>query len=973
MDANTATNSFGAVRIEQGTVQANVAGSLGSAKVTLAGGNLGLSPASNSTVPTTTLEFLAPATITPTTQHTLNANWTGTNQTVTMAGGAVLWTVGGTWSGFTGRLQFGNGSTRLRLNNGSNFGSTAVAIDLGSNNAQFMNRNGHATTPFNLGSLESTGANTQLIGTQTSALAPTTYSIGALNTDTTFAGQIVNGATPPTHIIKTGSGTWTLTGASTHSGTTTVSSGALIQNGSFSASPVVVSSGALLGGSGSLGALVTVNGGRVSPIGTLTMGGGLTLTGTSTLEFDLTNTPASGNDKITVSTGTVTLSGATVNIDIGLMNGELGNGTYTLIQGAATMAANPAPTLNLVGLPVGARQTFTLDRAANGATPAFVNLVVSGTPPASLVWTGSGGSAWDLNSTSNFSGGPTSTFFNFDTVTFDNTGTTGTVTLSGPLAPKQLIVSANTRAYTWSGTGSIGGSTSLSKSGAASLTITPTTLSISTTTNGTNQATVSPADAASLSLGMAVIGGGYAYGTYITAIDTVTGTLTFSQATATSATAALTYETRNSYTGGTILSGGSIVLTNGAANRWGLGTGAVTFNGGTLTLAGVTGSNGTDTGTFPNDLIVPAGQTGTLNMMQRGRQSGSLTGGGTLNLVVKYIRGDFYGDWSDFTGQLNITAAQTGSEFRIAENYAPDGYPNCAVNLGSNVIFKHTGILNSGAGTTISIGELSGVAGSTLQGGVTGGRALTYRIGGKNTSATFAGNITEQSASTLTNYVKTGSGMWTLSGTNAWAGGTIVEAGTLCISGSTTSTGAVNVQSGASLCLTDGTLTTDAVNLADGSTLTGSGTIDADLNISGSASVTSSSGGALTITGDIVNNGTLRIVGSTTFTTTGTLTNNGVLDLLTSASSLPAGFVNNGIVIENTQRTITSAAKTGNDFACSVMGYSGHSYQLQTSTTLVGGWTNVGTAVNGTGTPINWNVTNGGVGTAKFYRVVVTP
>ena len=414
-------------------------------------------------------------------------------------------------------------------------------------------------------------------------------------------------------------------------------------------------------------------------------------------------------------------------------------------------------------------------------------------------------------------------------------------------------------------------------------------------------------------------------------------------------------------------------MTNEAANRWGLGTGAVTFDGGTLTLAGVTGSNGIDTQTFPNDLIVPTGQSGTLNTMQRGRLSGSLTGGGTLNLVVKYIRGDFYGDWSDFTGQLNITAAQSGSEFRLAENYAPDGFPNCAVNLGSNVTFKHTGILNSGAGTTIELGELSGVAGSLLQGGITGGRAMTYRIGGKNTSATFAGNITEQSTSTLTNYVKTGSGIWTISGTNAWAGGTIVEAGTLCISGSTSSAGAVQVASGASLCLTNGTLITDAVNLADGATLTGTGTINADLNISGTASVTSTTGGSLTVTGAIVNNGTLRIGGSTSFTATGTFVNNGVLDLLSSPSSLPANFTNNGIVIENTQRSITAAAKTGNDFTCSVAGFAGHSYQLQSSETLTGSWTNIGAPVNGTGTAIQWNVTNGGTGDRKFYRVLVTP
>jgi autotransporter-associated beta strand protein len=969
---NATANSFGSVSLEQGTLAVNTAGGVSSATITCSGGALSLGPAANSTI-AAPLTFLAPTTITPTTQHTESGNWTGTNQTVTMSGGAVLWTVAGTWTGFTGRIQFGSSSAKIRLNNttSANFGSTAVAIDLGSNNAQIMNRNG-ATISF--GSLESTGANTQLLGTQTGTTA-STYSIGALNTDTTFAGIIANGgAGGVTSITKVGTGTWTLTGASTHTGTTLVNAGAMIVNGSFGASPVSVSSGATLGGSGTLGALVsTASGATIAPVGTLTASAGLTLAGTNTLNFDLSNSTSSGNDKITVSSGTLTLSSATLNFTINLLNGALANGTYALIDGVATMAVNPAPALNLVGLPSDARQSFTLQRATNGSTPAFVNLIVGGTPPAALVWSGSGGSAWDLNSTSNFTGGPTATFFNFDTVTFDDTSSVGAIALGGTLQPKALVVNNATRAYTWNGSGVIAGGASVTKSGASSLTITPTMLSISTTTNATNQATVSTADAATLGVGMAVIGGGLPLGAFITAIDTATGVIAFSQASTTSTTATLSYQSRNSFTGGTTISGGSIVLTNEAANRWGLGTGAVTFNGGTLTLAGVTGSNGVDTGTFPNDLVVPAGQTGTLNTMQRGRLTGALTGNGTLNVLVKYVRGDFYGDWSAFTGQLNITAA-SGSEFRMAESYTPNGFPNCAVNLGANVTFKLTGNISGGSGTTIDIGELSGVAASIVQGGYNAGRALTYRIGGKNTTATFAGNIAEQTpGSTLTNIVKTGNGTWTISGTNSWAGGTTVEQGILAVSGNTTSTGAVTVQSGATLRLENGTLTTDAVNLADGATLSGNGTVAADLNISGSAIVSSTTGGTLTVAGTIVNNGTLRIAGNTTLSATGSLTNNGVLDLLTSPSSLPANFVNNGVVIENTKRTITSASKSGNDFICVVMGYTGHAYQLQMSATLTDGWSNVGSAAAGTGIPIEWTVTNGGTGMSKFYRVLISP
>ncbi len=976
---NTTANSFSAVSLEQGTLALNAAGAVGTAKISCAGGSLSFGPASGTNV-TAALDFLAPTTITPTVQSGESGNWTGTNQTVTLSGGAVLWTVYGTWTGFTGRIQFGSGSSKIRLNNTSNinFGSTAVAIDLGSNNAQFMNRNG---ATINIGSLESTGPNTALNGTQSGTTA-STYSIGALNTDTTFAGGIYNGGSATTSVIKLGTGTWTLSGSSTFTGTTTVSAGELLVNGSITASPISISSGATLGGSGTLGAIATgATGGIIAPgsalgiAGTLTASAGMALSGTTTLAFDLSSSTSSGNDKITVSSGNLALTASTLLFNINLLNGELGNGTYNLIDGAAMLTASGSPVLTLIGLPTNSRQSFSLQRPSAGSTPAYVNLVVAGTPPAALVWTGASGSAWDLNVTSNFSGGPTATFFNFDSVTFDDSSIIIAITLAGTVQPRQITVAASTRAYTFGGSGMIGGQGTLTKSGSSSLTISPVMLSLSTTTTASsNQATVSLADAANLVIGMAVVGGGFPLGSTITAIDGATGVVTFSQATPTGATATLSYQSRHSFTGGTQLNGGSIVLTNEAANRWGLGTGAVTFNGGTLTLAGVSGSNGTDTGSVPNDFIVPAGQNGTLNMMQRGRQTGNLSGGGTFNVVVKYIRGDFYGDWSAFTGQLNITAAQAGSDFRMAESYSPDGFPNCAVNLGASVNLKHVGILSSGAGTTISIGELSGVTGSTLSGGITGGRALTYRIGGKGTTATFAGNIAEQTpGSTLTSIVKTGAGTWTLSGTNAWAGGTTIEQGMLCISGNTTSAGAIAVASGATLCLAGGTLTTDTVNLADGATLTGTGTLVGDLIISGTSSVTSLAGGSLSITGEIVNNGTLRIAGDTVFTATGTLINNGILDLLTSRSSLPASFTNNGIVIDNNQRVINSFAKTGNNFICAAIGYTGHTYQLQSSTTLAGTWANIDSAVAGTGATIQWTVTNGGMGAARFYRVVVAP
>jgi len=97
-----------------------------------------------------------------------------------------------------------------------------------------------------------------------------------------------------------GTGKLTLSGASVHSGNTTVESGILQIDGSFSASPVTVNGGTL-SGNGSLGAGVTVNpGGTLSPgasIGRLTIPSTLVLASGSITIMEL-NKAAGTNDSI---------------------------------------------------------------------------------------------------------------------------------------------------------------------------------------------------------------------------------------------------------------------------------------------------------------------------------------------------------------------------------------------------------------------------------------------------------------------------------------------------------------------------------------------------------------------------------------------------------------------------------------------------------------------------------------------------
>ena len=212
-----------------------------------------------------------------------------------------------------------------------------------------------------------------------------------------------------------------------------------------------------------------------------------------------------------------------------------------------------------------------------------------------------------------------------------------------------------------------------------------------------------------------------------------------------------------------------------------------------------------------------------------------MSGSGTLEYRTNYVRGDVTGDWSTFSGQLNVTTTGSG-DFRIASSYAWPGLPNASVNLAAGTYLYMSGIVNNGPGTTIAIGSLGGASGSFLRGGPTGDRTLTYRVGGKNSDATFAGNISEQGSTTSTALTKTGTAVWTLAGTCSHRGATLVESGTLRLAGTAvlTQTSDLTVRDGATLELRGASVTAGGITLADGSTLVyGGGTLAGETSLGG--------------------------------------------------------------------------------------------------------------------------------------------
>ncbi|MBU6222984.1 MAG: autotransporter-associated beta strand repeat-containing protein, partial [Planctomycetes bacterium] len=292
------------------------------------------------------------------------------------------------------------------------------------------------------------------------------------------------------------------------------------------------------------------------------------------------------------------------------------------------------------------------------------------------------------------------------------------------------------------------------------------------------------------------------------------------------------------FTGGMTLAEGAVTLGGGIVNGFqGLGTGTVTFqNGAVLNLNGYASSPGsTSYGTLTNPLVVAAGQSGTMTLPGRCVISSTLTGSGTLGVVVQYVRDDFSGNWSGFTGQINVTSRAGQGDFRLNNT---SGFGTAAINLGPGVAMYPV-INYVSSPTTFTIGELSGDATAVVtgQGGVNSGRIALYSVGGRNTDATFAGTIRDGVVTSATQpaaITKVGTGVWTLTGTNTFTGATVVNGGTLYVAtpngdtGGLAQTASITINNGGTLRSSANALFGWNANQGKDITVNAGGTLTAD-------------------------------------------------------------------------------------------------------------------------------------------------
>jgi fibronectin-binding autotransporter adhesin len=290
------------------------------------------------------------------------------------------------------------------------------------------------------------------------------------------------------------------------------------------------------------------------------------------------------------------------------------------------------------------------------------------------------------------------------------------------------------------------------------------------------------------------------------------------------------------FSGGITLAAGTVTLGGVQANGFkAIGTGPITFqNNAVLNLNryNVT-TNANSDGTLVNTIVVPEGQSGTINLGGRVTMPGAVTGAGTLNYNVAYVRDDITGDWRGFTGTVNLGVNRanpfgTDGDFRMGNGNV--SFANAKLYVGADVeVQQNYAPPSSGSLETIQlVGELTGDALGTLSGNTVAGRFTNWTIGGLNTSSTYDGLITDWTgASRLT---KTGTGTLTLTNTSTYTGSTAVNQGTLLLTGTISTSVMTTALSAGTLA---GTGTVGALTIDNGGTVSpgaGIGTLNATLD-----------------------------------------------------------------------------------------------------------------------------------------------
>jgi autotransporter-associated beta strand protein len=882
----TASNSFGGgVFVSAGALVANNSNALASGTVTLSGGVLNITNYSE-TVGLFTIgsgSLIGSSTLTATNGYQLNGGLVSANLgtgTITVGGSSTL-------SGTAGAsvLTITNGTLFL---NAGNLLTNAPAVAV--SNGVVLNLGG-----FNeiLSALTGTGTVTNGANTLTVNVVTSTNDI--------FGGVLQGGGA----LTIGGMGTFTMTGSNSYTGGTFVNAGTLVaSNSNALAGGAVTVSGGILNitnlsetiglltiGSGSLIGSATLtatngyqfNGGTVGAnlgIGTITVGGSSTLSGSSaatvltitngvfTLSGLLTNTPT-----VTVSGGQFVVNSSNTFGAVNLGNGTI-SGTGTLSSASGLTVTNTGAALfsnNLAG-------AGSLVQSGSGTTTVWGNNSYTG---GTYVTNGTlklgSGTALGLGSLTiesilDLTGFSITQFGLSGSGTITNSAGAATLTLNttnsfnfaGSIVSNiTLVIGSGTQ--TLSGSNSYTGGTFVTNGTLVASNTYALASGTVTVSGGLLNLTNVSESIATLNLGGGTVTGTSTL-TVTNAINlTNSGTVLISEILAGSASltqsgaGTTTLTVSNSFGSGVFVSGGTLVASNTNA----LASGTVTVSGGTLNLTNVSES------------------IASLNL-----GGGTVTGGSTLTVsgAISVTNGTIA---EILAGSASLSQSGAGTTLLTASNSFGSGV---FVSAGTLVASNSNAL--AGGNVTVSGGTLSvtnvneTIAQLTISGGALGGSAtLTatsgYQLNGGTVSANLGtGTITVGNSSTLSG--------------SAGASALIITNGTLTLTGLLTNTPGVSINGG-TLALT-GADTITSLSLGNG-TVSGGGT----LSVTNAITLTNS--GAAALSGNLTGSGSLVQNGGGTTTLTGSNTYGGGTFL--NAGTFAAGAAN--VLVTNGALSITNA------------------------------------------------------------------
>ena len=447
---------------------------------------------------------------------------------------------------------------------------------------------------------------------------------------------------------------------------------------------------------------LTMSSGVLSLAGRNTMTGNLTL-GTG-MHIDATHMTVNGNALLTLN-GALTVNGSLL-----LENSDSVSwsaGTYNLISATGGITGDLANTILLGTDFIGNWST------TNNILKFVVEQVTT------LTWTGGGDNTWTVGGAGNSPWNAGLTFANGNGVIFgDVTGNAPqTVNIAGQVNPGLIVVNADSTNYTWTGTGSLTGSSKLQKTGNG-------TLSIATDNAGFSGevllggGTVEMQHAAALGTGNIIFNGGaLKYGTGITADisgQIKTDALASNAILVNTNGNAVTWASLAGWTGSITRTGsGSLTL---AAGTYGGkltngGDGSLVIGAGDSTLNGGIGGTVTKTG------------TGTLNL---NASAFNASGGATL-VIEQGVLG--LGDSNAYTSNMNIVL-KDNTTMNVSHAYGKvNGKGTLTMGAGSTLNLRNGNSEGGPFAMNIVLNAVGGVA--TIGGSSNGGStSVTSTISG---------------------------------------------------------------------------------------------------------------------------------------------------------------------------------------------------------------------------------------------------